>query len=112
MVTLSRRVRLRCGPMGESGAPAFLSTSATMGTVELTGLLMTAIQALGQCWAMPSARPATMSAQGGADRNWCRSARFCAPSSCPVRAGVPAHEGGYPRHRKPSLISLRRKKQT
>ena len=50
------------GDSSRGAAPAFLSTSATMGTVELTGLLMTAIHAFGQCWAMPSASPATMSA--------------------------------------------------
>mmetsp|Transcript_1751 Transcript_1751/g.3175 ORF Transcript_1751/g.3175 Transcript_1751/m.3175 type:complete len:204 (-) Transcript_1751:225-836(-) len=40
--------------------PAFLSTSAAMGTVELTGLLMTAIMASGQNSAHPSTRVFTI----------------------------------------------------
>ncbi len=55
-----------CCRTSQATAPAFLSTSATMGTVELTGLLMTAIHAFGQCWAMPSASPATISAHSDA----------------------------------------------
>merc|ERR1719509_260951 len=42
--------------------PAILKTSATMGTVELTGLVMTAIMAVGQTLAAAAARVATMEA--------------------------------------------------
>lgn len=39
-----------------SKTPCFLKTSATMGTVELTGLEMTRTKALGAVFAMPVAR--------------------------------------------------------
>ena len=45
-----------------SYAPAFFSTSAAMGTVELTGLEMMLSTALGACLATAAARAATMPA--------------------------------------------------
>ena len=48
--------------LGLGNTPAFLKTSAAMGTVELTGLLMMATQALGQYLAMPSHSVCTMPA--------------------------------------------------
>lgn len=45
-----------------SKTPAFLKTSAKMGTVELTGLEMMQIMALGQCSAHALARSRTMEA--------------------------------------------------
>ena len=46
----------------KNNAPARLKTSAAIGTVLLTGLLMIATHASGHAWAMPSHRPATMPA--------------------------------------------------
>uniref|UniRef100_A0A0A9EUG6 Pco104294 n=1 Tax=Arundo donax TaxID=35708 RepID=A0A0A9EUG6_ARUDO len=45
-----------------SYVPAFLKTSAAMGTVELTGLLITSTIALGQHFAIPSQRVRTIPA--------------------------------------------------
>jgi hypothetical protein len=45
-----------------SKTPAFLSVSAKTGTVELTGLEMTRMKALGQALAMAEARVAQMPA--------------------------------------------------
>ena len=45
-----------------SKTPCFLKTSATMGTVELTGLEITSTKALGATVAMPVARSLTMPA--------------------------------------------------
>jgi len=45
-----------------SKTPCFLKTSATMGTVELTGLEITRTKALGAVVAMPVARSRTMPA--------------------------------------------------
>jgi hypothetical protein len=45
-----------------SKTPCFLKTSATMGTVELTGLEMTRTKALGAVVAISVARPLTMPA--------------------------------------------------
>lgn len=45
-----------------SKTPCFLKTSATMGTVELTGLEMTSTKALGAVVAIPVARSLTMPA--------------------------------------------------
>ena len=48
---------------GPQGRPlTFLKVSATMGTVEFTGLEMTRILAFAQCWAHACARPFTMPA--------------------------------------------------
>ena len=45
-----------------SKTPFFLSTSATIGTVELTGLEMTRTKALGACAAIPTAMSRTIEA--------------------------------------------------
>ncbi len=62
-----------------SYTPFFLRTSATMGTVELTGLEMTSTKALGECSAMPTAMSRTMPAL------ICESDRY----------DVRAKDGGY-----------------
>ena len=76
--------------------PFFLRTSATIGTVELTGFEMTRTKALGECSAMPTAMSRTIPALICASGNHCRRAR-CDPIGCKgiarIFVGCPA-EGG------------------